>query len=477
MLNLINPRFIQKITILLSISIGNFVFAADLSALYPMLQTGTSDQEVQINVLVPRLKSYRFFATPVGGGARIEAKFIGDAIQDPAKLLHEKVLKIRFEGLKENTEYTLEMNEVFRNNLTLVDTRHFRTTTKESGTLKIASASCMSDEFRYQEAAGKVWNRTLDQKPDVVVLLGDVTYVDSFDYVERGKATPLDIWLRYFRSFDRNPLTHSRSLVTTLATWDDHDTGVDNGNETTPTIGEARRAFLALYGSESIDNFVEKTPTGVQTIAKMRGQNLVVLDSRSFRAPHTVNSRYAHFGKEQEEWFFKRLNTLSGPVHLFKGDMWGSPTIFVEASNGRAPRRITESFYGDHSANFEAFMPRLFASKKDFMLYSGDIHFSEVVLYGPQFKGSSYGAPFETLEVTSSPVSSIIFYPAEGEEEFWPRDNRVAAARDYNTVLVEATPSKNNAAGFHVSVQSFGGSEKPLFTTERLIHCEASLTQ
>lgn len=454
------------------------VVRADFSGNYPMLQTSTSDSRVQINVLVPRLKEYDFIATPVAGGNAIEAK-ISVPAQDPQKLLHEKALKIQFSGLKADTEYNLEMLENFRGSKKLVDRRRFKTlsptSSQSSVPLRMTSVSCMCDENKYRPYRENVWSNALNQKPDLMVMTGDQTYVDSFDYVERGKASALDIWMRYFRSFDQNPLTRAFNLVPVYSTWDDHDTGINDGNGTTPSLPEAHKAFDALYGTEAIPGFVEKALGGHFMEIKIKGQNLFILDARSHRKPFGSTDRYSHFGKEQEDWFFSKVATALGPIHIFKGDMWGTPSVMSDAANGKAPYRLTESFFGDHPQNYRAFMQQLFGFNKAVVFHSGDIHFSEVLKYGPDAKVTSFLAPFPAFEVTSSPAHSIIFTPAPGEAEFWPNPQRITAARAYNTVTIES--SVLSAQSFRINVSSYGVAKDPLFKTEQTLSCETPIAK
>jgi phosphodiesterase/alkaline phosphatase D-like protein len=464
----------------LILSLGFFclsAWAADLSrAHYPMLQTSTGDRDVQINVLMPRLKDYRFVARAVNGqGPEHIAKFIGGPQQDPGKILHEKSFQILFSGLEPNTEYQLEMSEVgYENTLTLRDERRFKTlSSKDQSPLKLITVSCMNDEIHYEPVRQNLWNKAIEQSPDAFILLGDQTYVDSFDYVVRGAATAFDVWTRHFRSFSENPLMRSYQLVPAYSTWDDHDTGIDNGNANTPSVAEARRAFLALYGGVSLPGFVEKTERGVQSLVTLKGQNLFLLDARSFRTIHTDDGRYSHLGQEQEEWFFDRASKSTGPLLLFKGDMWGSPTITRPSPDGKPAKRITESFFGDHPKNYGAFMANLFSLKKPFAFFSGDIHFSEVSQYGPKFQGTSYQAPFNTAEITSSPMHSFIFFPKPGEEILWPNISRAVGVKDYNFVTVETSPLKNSS--FKISAVSWGQATQPLFKYELDVTCEKTL--
>ncbi len=431
---------------------------------YPMMQSSTSDREVYFNVLVPRLKDYSIQArlknpkdkrnNPV-----IKGEAVGEAIRDPQALLHDKVLKFKLSGLEPGKDYTLELIENSKFGSEKKDTREFKTFANESRPAKFATVSCMCDEIVYEKPRQVLWKKLAEQNPDLVFLIGDLTYVDSFDVVERGKATDLDIWQRYINSFKVNPFFRQYRLIPTAATWDDHDTGIDNGNKNTPTLPEARRAFRALYGAFNIPGFVETAPVGLNQIIKIFGQNFVLLDNRSFRETHEVNSRFAHFGEEQEKWLISKMQTENGPFFLFNGDMWGSPTITKTSIIGKVSR-LTESIFGDHPDNYNELMKSLNATGKVFVLLSGDIHNSQIIEHGPQFQGPRQN-PFKTWEITSSPMHSIVFQPKPNEDVLWPDPQRVVGAKEYNFVIVQSKIVNNDTVD--IEATSIGMKDQPLF--------------
>lgn len=461
--------------ILIFSQLSQTVFAAEEPRFsqghYPLSQTSTSDTVTYFNLLVPRLKTYTARAVPVSAKGQkdyanvVQAELIGEPIRDPEGKLHQKAIRFGFKGLNATTEYEFEMFEVGRSgkvDSNPVDSRRFATIpVSEQKPLKFVVASCFCDEMKYAEAAQGIWKNTLIQRPEAIFMLGDETYVDSFDYVSRDAVTEQDVVMRYFDSFSRNPLFRSYRVVPVFATWDDHDTGINDGNKDTPTIAIARKLFQALYGGPDIPGVVENGASdGVQKFVRLKGQNFVLLDNRSYRNTDK-NDRYGHFGEQQERWMLEIMKSQVGPFHLMNGDMWGTPTVMKTDSKGNK-RGITESVVGAHPVNYQNLMSSLNETSKTYVLYSGDIHFSQILEYGPDY--SNYrNAPFRTWEITSSPAYSIIFEPKPGEEVMWPDYSRIVGVKDYNVNLVE---SQIIPEGLNIEVTSLGQHGQQFYQVE-----------
>lgn len=427
---------------------------------YPIMQSSTGDKEVYFNALLPRLKEFSIRAKLKNPKDRrqnpvISGEVVGRPQQDPDGLLHEKVMSFKISGLQPDSEYILELIEKGSGT---VDYREFKTLGTENKPTKFATVSCMCDEVRYENERQILWKKVVEQNPDIVLLIGDETYVDSFDYVVRNKATSFDVWTRYFRSYSENLLFRSYKLIPVAATWDDHDTGVDNGNKNTPTLAEASRAFKALYGAFNIPGFVNTHATSLAQAIKVNGQNFIVLDNRTFRETHEVNDRFAHFGEDQEKWLIEKMKTEKGPFFLFNGDMWGSPTV-TSTAYGKV-KRVTESVFGDHPLQYEGMMKAMNDTGKVYVLFSGDIHASQIIEHGPQFQGPRNN-PFTTLEITSSPMHSFIFQPKPGEEVIWPDAQRILGVKDYNFVMTKSRALEGEAVD--IEATAIGMKDDPLF--------------
>lgn len=443
--------FITCFFSLSGISQTNTVSAAtdvDISEVHiPMLQGSTSNSELNLNVLLSRLVDARFELHLTGNIGPVALGETVDVIKPLEGALHHKVVKVRFTGLQANQEYNLKVfkgtgNSLLDERIVKTIDAHGTAPSINNKPVKAIAASCFCDEDKFSETKKMSIIKMLQENPDLLIFMGDQTYIDSFEFVERGKATDYDVWQRVFRSFAFNPITRSKRLVPALVTWDDHDTGIDNGDKNTPTLAEARKAFQALYGSYDIPGYVENGQGGVQRIFSFRGVTFVMMDNRSYRDNLNSQDRYGHFGQQQEEWVLRRIKELAQPVVLANGDLWGQPSIFRINPDG-TKKKISDGIFSDHPVQFANFTQKLAQTQLPMVFMSGDVHFSEITSIGPQWKSTSREFPFATAEITASPAYSILMFPREGEPAFWNNNQRMVSFRDYGFSAVTFTSGKN----------------------------------
>ncbi len=426
---------------------------------YPIRQGSTSDTETFLTATVPRLKNYVFKATPKNAKPDAPAEeIIGEAVSilqtgDNGEL-HKKRIKIHFKGLAPNVEYKLLMAETSdRFPDKIVDTRFFQTLDTKPRPLRFTTVSCMCDETIYENVRAATWEAAMKLDPEFFLMMGDQTYMDSFDFLIRGKATPLDMWQRALSSFENNPLFLMTRLRPSFATWDDHDTGIDNGNKDTPSLAKAKEIHLALYGADSIPGVVETIDGEIYHKLNIAGQNFFLLDNRSFRSSDS-NDPFGQYGQKQQEWLFKQIENAVGPIHLVDGGMWGSPSVLKPGSDGKL--KLTESFFGDHPENYKLFMAQLFEKAKSAIaLHSGDIHASQIIMHGPEFKGTSRYSPFRFFEYTSSPMHSIVFPAKPGEPEQWPDAQRLVGTKNYSFISFNSRVTANGNLDLEARISSF----------------------
>lgn len=437
-------------------SVGNF----------PIIQTATSDTEAQFNTLVPRLQNFAMKAYPlVDGveGAPLKAEVLFDGVMDPDKILHEKVMRFRIQGMDPKAKYRLELLEVSNFGEKVVEQRYFKTLNPLLRSLKYALISCISDEKIYAEARAVLWKKIETAALDVIFLLGDMTYVDDLKAVSRKKITVFDVWLRTFTSFKANPLAYQETLTPTQFTWDDHDAGIDNANKDFPLIKEAARATEAIYGGNTIPGVVEYAKEGLQKIFKWAGQYFIFLDNRSFRSARSETDVNGHLGAEQKSWLLSWLRKIgdSAPAHIMIGNMLGSPTVQKKLPDGKI-KNVTESYFGDHPADYIDLFRQINSMNVTLVAYSGDIHFTQVVEHGPREKGTSRYSPTTFLEVTSSPMHSFIFEPTKDEPQFWPDPQRILAYRGYNFVIADSQWVADKKE-LKLQLTGVGMPDKPVF--------------
>lgn len=403
-----------------------------------IIQGPTSDHEANINVLSPRLKNYIYVVTDAAGKELVAEKY--ETIQ-PDVLLW-KIDKINIKNLEPNTEYTLKVVDEFRKSRTTVDTRTFKTLNVTSHNARFAYASCMADDYRFDEVINPMWSKMKSLNPDFIVLNGDVVYVDSFEFVERQKATELDIWQRFIDTFNRLPLYKWTELKPVFATWDDHDFGTNDGNRDFTGKQAARKIFLGFFGGKNIPGVYQLESESVYFSLNAFHQRMLFLDDRYFRQPNKdqkVAEKYAQWGEKQHNWVMNTLNSESSPAWLFNGNQFFSG---VDLS-------YKESVQSNSPVHFQKILNDLKTVKAPVVMASGDIHFSEVMRIPSDKLG------YETYEFTSSSMHS---YTGSG----WDNPLRVPGAfsKEFNFMLINST---SRDGGLDIDVESWGLAEKPYF--------------
>ncbi|MCB0311042.1 MAG: alkaline phosphatase family protein [Bdellovibrionales bacterium] len=140
--------------------------------------------------------------------------------------------------------------------------------------LKIAFGSCIKP-FSKQP----FWNQVIAQDPDIFVFLGDNVYADA--------QSPAHLAASYAALAANAGLKRLKENVEIIATWDDHDYGVNDAGAENPIKQASQKLFLdffqvakddprwkrpGIYHSKSFGASPQKT-------------QVIVLDTRYFRDP------------------------------------------------------------------------------------------------------------------------------------------------------------------------------------------------
>ena len=176
---------------------------------------------------------------------------------------------------------------------------------------RIAFGSCAT-----QERPQPIWDAVSRSNPELLLLLGDNIYADTEDMNEmRAK----------YAAFAAMPGFEAlRSKVPILATWDDHDLGVNDGGSSYPKKVESQQVFLDFFGEPS--DSPRRKQAGVYD-ARVYGPpgkrvQVIMLDTRYFRSdlkekPVRVRNQGPYIpngdpnatilGPSQWEWLEKQL--------------------------------------------------------------------------------------------------------------------------------------------------------------------------
>jgi alkaline phosphatase D len=235
---------------------------------------------------------------------------------------------------------------------------------------KIAFGSC-----GHQDKPQPVIETAASMSPDLFIYLGDNIYGDTEDMtVLKGKYTKLGVKPEFEKLKETCPV---------IATWDDHDYGVNDGGKEYPKKAESKEIFLNFW--EEPANSERRKHEGIYTSymygKKGKRVQVILLDTRTFRTPlaHAVldglhKNDYApnkdkintFLGKEQWKWLEAELKK-EADIRII-----GSSIQFGIEYNG------WESW-----ANFPKEREKMFGLIKKtkangIVFISGDVHWAEI---------------------------------------------------------------------------------------------------
>jgi len=281
-----------------------------------------------------------------------------------------------------------------------------RAAPQEKALTRIAFGSCA-----HQDKEQPIWERVNAWEPELFIFLGDNIYGDTED-MEVMKA-------KYLKLVAKPGYKALRAATPCIATWDDHDYGVNDGGFEYPKKKESKELFLDFWG-EPADGF-RRSHEGIYTSyffgPKGRRVQVILPDNRTFRTglmgyttplppsgPYLVNRdpTATMLGAAQWDWLEAELKK---PANL---------RIFASSTQVLADHPGHEAW-----CNFQADHQRLldlidFASVENLIIISGDTHYAEL-------SRLSAGMPYPLYDLTSSGLTEVW-------ESFGPNKNRIAQA-------------------------------------------------
>lgn len=317
------------------------------------------------------------------------------------------IRKLLFQGLAPNTTYLFQAHSASTEEL--VDARELQTISFGRQDLRFAFTSCMLDYYNQ----GDIWEQMVNLNPDVIFLIGDNVYADTLT----DMATPADLWIRNIETRNTVNLFRSKKLIPVVATWDDHDYGMNNAGKDYPYKEEALVVFKAFFASDQSENF-SMPEIGVASHFNIYGYDFFLLDDRTFRTARGTSPQW-HFGARQSQWLW---DNLPGKGHAFivSGDQF---------FGGYTP--LKDSFQGHHPQRFTDFLGKLQESGTKVAFLSGDRHYTEIM----EIPTATLG--YQTYEFTASPAHAFIkSFPV------FPNPLRIAGSDLVtNFMLIEADKS------------------------------------
>lgn len=232
----------------------------------------------------------------------------------------------------------------------------------------IAFGSCNN-----QVLENKMWNAIAENEPTVWIWGGDIIYTDTEDmqYMEQN----------YLKQKKDTSYSNFIKSVDVLATWDDHDYGLNDGGLEYTKKDEAQQLFLDFFDVPKNDK--RRLQKGIYSVKDYVFKNtsikILVLDTRYFRSNLTIdslsNKRYTPnkygegtmLGNTQWNWLENQLSYSKADFNIIV-----SSIQFLSSEHGF-------ECWGNMPHEVEKLENILKNTKaKNTLILSGDRHISEI---------------------------------------------------------------------------------------------------
>lgn len=263
----------------------------------------------------------------------------------------------------------------------LLDTRNLKGLDLQMSSPRIAVASCAN--YRKLDLQEAMYNQVQQQTPDLIFFIGDIVYsnsrVSSVIGTPEDPSTALE---RYVQTWNTVNLYQLEPMIPTLAVWDDHDYGTNNGGASHPYKAEMKEIFRTFYPLPDQHSRFLPGP-GVAFRMRAFGIDFYLMDGRSY-----FEKKRTQWGDEQEAWFARDYNSSALPVWILNGIQFFRYFFTVESLEKSA------------EPSLQMLQSMLRNNRKPVALFSGDVHCSQV----QEIPASFFG--FKTYEITSSGIHS-----------------------------------------------------------------------
>jgi alkaline phosphatase D len=267
---------------------------------------------------------------------------------------------------------------------------------------RIAFGSCA-----HQDYPQPIWGAVLAYRPDLFIFAGDNVYGDFL----LGDAGPLRAAYAKARQIDG--YMRVRREARTLATWDDHDYGLNDGGAEWPHKNAAKREFLSFW--EIADDDPRRSRPGLYHAERFGADEkrvqVILLDTRSFRSSLKPTDRRGAPGKE-------RYVPDPDPSKTMLGDaqwQWLRETL-AEPAELRLVVSSVQLLAEGHGWERWGNLPR--ERQRFFDIVAETRAAGVVILSGDRHIGALYrearGVPYPLVEVTSSGLNMT--FPNAREE-------------------------------------------------------------
>jgi alkaline phosphatase D len=305
----------------------------------------------------------------------------------------------------------------------------------------IAFGSCA-----FQDADQPIWNAVLQSRPDLFVFLGDNIYGDTQDMaVLRAKYARLGAQPGY---------RQLQALTPVVATWDDHDYGVNDAGGDYPMKEESKQIFLDFFGEPPAGER-RLRDGGIYTSyfygPPERRVQVILLDTRFDRSP-LVRVSDAEYAARKRENIGPYAPNLDPDARILGEDQWQ----WLEAQLrepatlrivGTSIPFLQEGTGWETWENFPAERARLLAliertEAEGVLFITGDTHRA-------QFSTLAGAAPYTLWEVNSSGLTENWQWAAPDKNRlggFYAEDNYGLVRIDWSNPDPQITLEIRNTA-------------------------------
>jgi len=281
----------------------------------------------------------------------------------------------------------------------------------------------------------RIFSAIAAQKPDLMVWLGDNTYLREPDWTTRTGV---------FHRF-----THDRSLpelqpllaaTQHYAIWDDHDFGPNDSDGTWVHKDISWDAFRAFWGNPTFGVNGQK---GCTTWFQYADVDFFLLDNRYFRTPNNCEScPRTMLGKEQLEWFKAALAESAAP---FKVVAIGGQVLSTQKSH--------ERYVNLFPAERDSILAHIEREDiKGVVFLTGDVHLTE-------FSALKNGRGNWVYDLTTSPLTSGVNTHGKPDDNALRVDGTLVMEHNYS-ILTFSGPRRER----QLAIKVYNADGKELWT-------------
>ncbi len=181
----------------------------------------------------------------------------------------------------------------------------------------VAAGSCAYDNEPKYDRPGKpygseegIFLSILEKKPDMMLWLGDNTYLREVDW-----ATHRGILHRYTHARALPQLQPLLAVTPNYATWDDHDFGPNDADRTWVHKQASLDVFKAFWGNPTFG--INGEPS-IATAFKFNDVDFILLDNRYHRTPNHCQTcpDKTQLGATQRQWLLESLAASTAPFKI-----------------------------------------------------------------------------------------------------------------------------------------------------------------